>query len=235
MILGIPIPSQASRPPQPMTFPSPTRVGPYSTLPIDDNRLTRPGSGGRTSSSCSLYPPHKGRIPELPPHWRGEFSAPEWCQPVLKKVFSTLCMIAVGNRTLWNKWKALWSEEEVFMKNKELISNRIAMTSVVVRRAPTELSAPSTHGCTLTHVAREQASLLLASNAALVTTDPPEAGILNYTIRGPYVCLWTSFGILLGGIIIAATDVYALATCYPEWVVQVRPRATEYYAWGIRR
>ena len=98
-----------------------------------------------------------------------------------------------------------------------------------------ELSAPSTHGCTLTHVAREQAGLLLASNAALVTTDPPEAGILNYTIRGPYVCLWTSFGILLGGIIIAATDVYALATCYPEWVVQVRPCATEYYAWGIRR
>ena len=68
-----------------------------------------------------------------------------------------------------------------------------------------------------------QAGLLLASNAALVTTAPPEQGILDYTIRAPYLCLWASFGILLGGIIVGAADVYVLATSYPGWVHQVRP------------
>ena len=220
MILGIPIPSQSSRPPHSPPFPSPARIGPYSTLPYDEDHSTLPGGGGRTSRTSSLRPPHKNNIPELPPHWRDEFSAPGWLQPVLKKTFSMLCMIAVGHRTLWNKWKALWSEEEVFMKNKEMISNRIAMTSVVVRRADASALELHRRRRALTHLT--QASLLLASNAALVTTEPPEAGILNYTIRGPYLCLWTSFGILLGGTIVAAANVYVLATCYPEWVVQVR-------------
>ena len=85
------------------------------------------------SSVSSTLPPPKDSIPELPPHWFDEFSGPAWLQPVLKATFRTLCMVAVGHRTLWHTRRAACSEE-TFMK-KGLVSNRIVVTSVVMRRA----------------------------------------------------------------------------------------------------
>ena len=41
---------------------------------------------------------------------------------------------------------------------------------------------------------------------------------MDYTMRWAYMCLWAAFGILLGGVIVAAVDVYIMATCYTPWV-----------------
>ncbi|KAH6909481.1 hypothetical protein BKA70DRAFT_1221726 [Coprinopsis sp. MPI-PUGE-AT-0042] len=134
----------------------------------------------------------------LPPHWNNKFPnvKSEWLRRLLESTFTVLCMVSFGHTTLDHKWKMTNSSEEAFVKDKELISQRITTVTVV-------------------------ASLLLTSAAALVTTDPPKGSIMNYTARGPYLCLWAAFGILIGGIIVASADVYVLATCYPKWVYEV--------------
>lgn len=133
MVLGIPLPSQlpshlqnASSPPP---FPSPIRADSDATLKDEDH--------ARSSSPLPLDEKHRRRTPELPPHWRDEFDAPRWLQPVLRLAFTTLCMVALGHRTLAHKWAVTHSDTEAFAKDKELISNRITTISVVVRRAAT--------------------------------------------------------------------------------------------------
>ncbi|KAJ7716937.1 hypothetical protein B0H16DRAFT_1338520, partial [Mycena metata] len=76
------------------------------------------------------------------------------------------------------------------------------------------------------------AALLLASIAALVTTVPPRDAILNYTLRGPHICLWASFGILLGGIIVASADIYVLASCTMD-LVEKRMMSTRVRVWCV--
>ena len=66
-----------------------------------------------------------------------------------------------------------------------------------------------------------QGSLLLSSIVALVTTEPPSGALMDYTTRWAYMCLWAAFGVLLGGVIVAAVDVYIMATCYTPWVRDV--------------
>jgi hypothetical protein len=68
-----------------------------------------------------------------------------------------------------------------------------------------------------------QASLLLSSIVALMTTDPPPSSgpILNYTARGPYICILASFGILLGGIIVGGTAVVVLWSNTLKWTRDV--------------
>ncbi|KAJ7038333.1 hypothetical protein C8F04DRAFT_1251809 [Mycena alexandri] len=48
------------------------------------------------------------------------------------------------------------------------------------------------------------AGILLASATALASTVPPRPDILNYTVRGPYLCIRGSFGFLVGGIIVGS-------------------------------
>ena len=55
-----------------------------------------------------------------------------------------------------------------------------------------------------------------------MTTTPPRGDIIDYTTRGPYVCMWASFGMLLGGVVVASATVYVLATSDQEWVNSVR-------------
>ncbi|KAJ6577006.1 hypothetical protein DFH09DRAFT_1148965 [Mycena vulgaris] len=65
------------------------------------------------------------------------------------------------------------------------------------------------------------ASLLLATSAAFITTVPPRVSILNHTLRGPYICMLTAFGLLLGGIIVASVCVLVTAKSRPYWSEQV--------------
>ncbi|KAJ7220845.1 hypothetical protein GGX14DRAFT_676208 [Mycena pura] len=102
--------------------------------------------------------------------------------------------------------KIAHSNYEAFAKDTDRISRRISQISTVV-------------------------SLLLASISALVTTVPPRDEILNYTLRGPYLCMWASFGILLGGVIVASADVYGLATCTPQLAIKMM--GTRMRIWSV--
>ncbi|EJD40579.1 hypothetical protein AURDEDRAFT_38779, partial [Auricularia subglabra TFB-10046 SS5] len=66
-----------------------------------------------------------------------------------------------------------------------------------------------------------KAGLLLASVSALVTTAVPRGNILDYTLRGPYICLWASFGILLGAIVVGSASIFVMSTCAHEWTKEV--------------
>ncbi|KJA16315.1 hypothetical protein HYPSUDRAFT_112377, partial [Hypholoma sublateritium FD-334 SS-4] len=54
------------------------------------------------------------------------------------------------------------------------------------------------------------AGLLLATSAVFLTTEPPDTFKLDYTHRGPYLCIYIAFGLLIGAIIV--TSVWILVT-----------------------
>ncbi|KAF7294057.1 hypothetical protein MKEN_01452100 [Mycena kentingensis (nom. inval.)] len=65
------------------------------------------------------------------------------------------------------------------------------------------------------------AGLLLATSAVFITTSPPRAALVNYTLRGPYICILNSFGFLLGGIIVAAVCYLLISKANPDYVQEV--------------
>ncbi|KAJ7107454.1 hypothetical protein C8R44DRAFT_550783, partial [Mycena epipterygia] len=65
------------------------------------------------------------------------------------------------------------------------------------------------------------ASLLLTSSAAFITTIPPKAAMVDYTLRGPYICILSSFGLFIGGIISAGGTYLMLTRARPHWVETV--------------
>lgn len=67
----------------------------------------------------------------------------------------------------------------------------------------------------------DKASLLLATSAVFLTTPPPRESIINYTLRGPYTCVLVSFGLLLGGIIVASVCILVLTVARPYWSEKV--------------
>ncbi|KAJ6451578.1 hypothetical protein C8R45DRAFT_1223765 [Mycena sanguinolenta] len=66
-----------------------------------------------------------------------------------------------------------------------------------------------------------EASLLPATAAIFITTTPPRPSMVNYTLRGPYICMLGSFGLLIGGIIVAAVCVLISSKARPYWSEQV--------------
>lgn len=162
------------------------------------------------------------QIPPIPLHWTSEFpNVRSACvRATLKFIFMILCMVAFGHPTLMDRWQMTCLGSRAFERNRDVIVSRIKTITVVVRPSPLPAAPRHADACRAWRI-RTQASLFLASIAALITTVPPAAGVLDYTKRGPYICLWASFGILLGGIVVASADVYALATSSPVWVLKV--------------
>jgi hypothetical protein len=66
-----------------------------------------------------------------------------------------------------------------------------------------------------------EGSLLLATSSVFITTLPPIPGLVNYTLRGPYICIVSAFGLLIGGIISAAADSAAFSQAWPYWTENV--------------
>ncbi|KAH9940217.1 uncharacterized protein BXZ73DRAFT_31024, partial [Epithele typhae] len=130
----------------------------------------------------------------IPAHWTASYSGSRGS--FARSLFHILCAISVGHTSLDRKWVATTAGGDVFARDRESLINRITTLTVV-------------------------AGLLLTSAAALVTTPPPSPAILDYTARGPCIALWASFGILLGGIIVASADLYVLATCDARFMADV--------------
>ncbi|KAJ7249575.1 hypothetical protein C8J57DRAFT_1079453 [Mycena rebaudengoi] len=52
-------------------------------------------------------------------------------------------------------------------------------------------------------------------------SSPPRTSMVNYTLRGPYICMLGSFGLLIGGIIVASVCVLVSGKARPYWSEQV--------------
>ncbi|KAH8804305.1 hypothetical protein DL96DRAFT_638701 [Flagelloscypha sp. PMI_526] len=74
--------------------------------------------------------------------------------------------------------------------------------------------------------------LLLATTAAFITTTPPKDAMINYTVRGPYLCLLAAFSLLIGGVIVGSASVVVMSKVRPSWVMQVM-FAERFHVWGF--
>ncbi|KAI0804635.1 hypothetical protein BC629DRAFT_1195906 [Irpex lacteus] len=134
--------------------------------------------------------------PPLPQAW--DFTKPipyipRRLQPLVKPTINILVMISHGHSSLEEKWK-LADTPEKFVQEKKKVSDRLAVITLV-------------------------ASLLMTCLMAFITTVPPAVTILDYTMRGPYICLWAAFGVVLGGVIVGFTDIFVMTTCGWEWTL----------------
>ncbi|KAJ6451585.1 hypothetical protein C8R45DRAFT_848304 [Mycena sanguinolenta] len=134
-----------------------------------------------------------------PLHWK----APKVSEPFGRPrriVFNLLCITAFGHAGLEPIWAAIRLEEE---GDDSVWSDGINQT------------------CDRLNNMLLVASLLLATAAVFITTTPPRPSMVNYTLRGPYICMLGSFGLLIGGIIVAAVCVLISSKVRPYWSEQV--------------
>ncbi|EJD40578.1 hypothetical protein AURDEDRAFT_127606 [Auricularia subglabra TFB-10046 SS5] len=157
--------------------------------------------GAYNGSERSL---HDASPPPMPSHWRNNFSDLEihgrkygkYVGPPLQILFAALCLVSVGRNSLDQKWKDLNSEDKTYKAHMDRIIYRLTSITTMI-------------------------GLLLASMAALVTTEAPKGKIIDYTMRGPYICLWASFGLLLGAAVVGSTGLFIMSTCTADWTINV--------------
>ncbi|KAJ7575237.1 hypothetical protein C8J56DRAFT_1007769 [Mycena floridula] len=121
-------------------------------------------------------------------------------EEMLRSVFNLLCITSFGHAGLDPIWVAIRLEDE---GNESIWADGIRQT---VERMNNMLFV---------------VSLLLATSAVFITTVPPRASMVNYTLRGPYICMLGSFRLLLGGIIVALVCVLVTNKARPYWLEQV--------------
>lgn len=68
-----------------------------------------------------------------------------------------------------------------------------------------------------------QAGLLLTATGVFLTTNPPTTTppLINYTAYGPSICLWLSFAIALGGLIVTSGLRILIMSCEAKWFCDV--------------
>ncbi|KAJ7924060.1 hypothetical protein B0H13DRAFT_2230097 [Mycena leptocephala] len=175
-----------------------------------------PGGTPATDSTINAAPAHRSpmelrlrskiqRQEEIlgrcrpPDHWRAPNPSPPFGR-LRRIVFDLLCIISFGHAGLEPIWAAIKLEEEgdesVWSSGIDQICDRLNNILLV-------------------------GSLLLATSATFITTTPPRETIVNYTLRGPYICMLGSFGLLIGGIIVASFCVLVSTKARPYWSEQV--------------
>ncbi|KAF9459170.1 hypothetical protein BDZ94DRAFT_1268952 [Collybia nuda] len=140
-------------------------------------------------------------LEKLPPpsHWK----APHPSEPlgrVQQIIFNLLCLTSFGDSSLDSVWAAMCLEEagdeSLWVEGTRRMYGRLSNLLVV-------------------------AGLLLVSSAVFVTTVPPRAAMINYTLRGPYICILGSFALLLGGIIVGSALLLVVGKAQPCWSKEV--------------
>lgn len=153
----------------------------------------------------------------LPPHLRLD----QWPEvlrpisPVLTRVFSTLCVIAYGQRNMEAVWDLAVEDGQLWVESTDRIARRVEATGVTVRSSSP--SNPRKHAL----ISSGKNGLLLAVSAALVTTTPPLGPMMNYTLRASYILQLTSFGLTLGSIVVGSALLYTIPMCTGEWYREV--------------
>ncbi|KAF7344067.1 hypothetical protein MVEN_01696300 [Mycena venus] len=134
-----------------------------------------------------------------PLHWH----KPQPSKPfgrLRQMVFSFLCLASLGLDSLDPIWAAIRLEEEG--------DESVWYTGI-------------DHTCDRLNNMLVVASLLLATTAVFITTPPPRVSIVDYTLRGPYICMLVSFGLLIGGIMAASVCVLITRKARPDWSERV--------------
>ena len=87
----------------------------------------------RTIAAPATYAPSEHARPPLPEYWDNEHALvrPKPLRYILKVLFTLLCLIAFGRKTLRYKWDTMHDDAE-HDKYTETISNRLTTLSVVV-------------------------------------------------------------------------------------------------------
>jgi len=152
----------------------------------------------------------------LPAHWQPISPSARFSR-LRNIVFITLCLTAFGDTSMDHVWAIIKLEgkgdDSGWDEGMREVVCRMEKVLVVVR-----LKSDLKKFIWLTII---EATLLLATSAALITTEAPRATILNYTLRTPYLCLLSSAGLLLGGISVAAGAVQVISKARPEWAERV--------------
>ncbi|KAG8985094.1 hypothetical protein FRB93_006103 [Tulasnella sp. JGI-2019a] len=134
-----------------------------------------------------------------PEHWRAPLESEPFGK-LRRAIFNLLCITSHGHAGLDPLWANIRLEEEgdesVWVDGIRQTCDRLNNMVVV-------------------------GSLLLATAAVFITTSPPEPSIINYTLRGPYICILGSFAMLIGGIIVTATCALVASKARPYWSEQV--------------
>jgi len=135
----------------------------------------------------------------LPAHWRrppvnGPLGA------LQRTIFNVLCIASYRHVGLSPVWASIKLEEEgddsVWVEGTRQLCDRLNNLLVV-------------------------GSLLLATSAAFITTVPPRPATVDYTLRGPYICMLSAFGMLIGGIVVTAVCFLVLTKARPNWCERV--------------
>ncbi|KAJ7189478.1 hypothetical protein GGX14DRAFT_331506, partial [Mycena pura] len=133
----------------------------------------------------------------LPSHWKRPSLGASALQ---RTIFSVFCMASFGHVELAPLWASIKLEEEgddsVWVEETRKHCDRLNNLLIV-------------------------GSLLLATSAAFITTVPPRPAMANYTLRGPYICMLSATGMLVGGIIVTAVSFLVLTNARANWAERV--------------
>ncbi|KAJ7187333.1 hypothetical protein C8R46DRAFT_1059503 [Mycena filopes] len=151
---------------------------------------------------------HRVRSPEetevltvhpMPSHWR----TPRGTHPlalVQRALFTILCLGAHGHVGLEPFWVAIRRADKdgggAWVEARQQLCERLNNMLIV-------------------------GSLLLASSATFITTVSPAPAIVNYTLRGPYICFICAAALQVVGIIGAANGYLIAAGATATWVERV--------------
>ncbi|THU90447.1 hypothetical protein K435DRAFT_676063 [Dendrothele bispora CBS 962.96] len=129
----------------------------------------------------------------MPEHWKLDRED----RPLLVQLlFRLLCVIAHGHTDIECLWAICSTGEPEFIIQKDRLTARISTITVV-------------------------AGLLLSVTTAFITTVPPVPQVINYTERGPFLCLLLSFGLNLGGLVVGSALLWAIAKAKIQWFCNV--------------
>ncbi|KAH8101517.1 hypothetical protein BXZ70DRAFT_933682 [Cristinia sonorae] len=134
-------------------------------------------------------------LPQMPQHWKCEFSMKPPFSSVMELIFKILCLLSFGSESLdelWSIMRVATTEPEKFIGYKDRVVSRVGVLTVT-------------------------AGLLLATTAAFATTNPPSPEILDYSKTGPYSCILTSFGFTLGALVVGSSQLFVMTQCTPNW------------------
>ncbi|KZV67452.1 hypothetical protein PENSPDRAFT_688076 [Peniophora sp. CONT] len=162
------------------------------------------------ASMCtSTRPAAVVTLPPMPRHWRNNYSdnvRPKFLRPILRATFLAFCLIAYGQPNLETQWRIMHNSRS-FEEEKDRLTKNVGTVNIV-------------------------ATLLLATTATFITTVPPQAGIIDYNRRGPYICLLASFGLLLFGIIVGSAAQFFISSCTQD-LVRDTLMSTRFRIWVI--
>ncbi|KAK1230459.1 hypothetical protein PQX77_006454 [Marasmius sp. AFHP31] len=180
-----------------------------SSTPSRESTLV---SGGSPRSEKEAHQQYMTRPPNIyereaniirkypvPDHWKAA-SENEHFGAIRRALFNTLCVIAFGHTGLERVWAHIKLEEE---GQPDL---RTECTQQLCDRFDNMIMV---------------AGLLLATTAVFMTTPPPLEAFMDYNLRGPYACLSGSFGLLIGGIIVASVCNLVASKARPKWTRNV--------------